>query len=110
MRSKFTSTSAVVLTNRSCLSTQTTQLLLQQASMADDNLVGFLIQALQSANIEQLMYPPTATQPSTIYKDPPLHDPFLCNRVVFFFESLIKCVPRCPCRCTCTGLALQCYG
>ena len=64
--------------------------------MDDDKLCAFLIKALQSADIEQLMFPPTATQPSSIYKDPPMHDPFLCNRIVFFFESLIKCVPGCP--------------
>ena len=65
--------------------------------MDDDKLCGFLIKALQSADIEQLMYPPTATQPSRFYKDSPLHEPFLCNRIVFFFESLIKCGPGHPC-------------
>ncbi len=66
--------------------------------MGDDKLCGLLVKELQSADIEQLMYPPAAMQPSVLYKDSPPHDPFMCNRVVFFFESLVKCVPACLCR------------
>ncbi len=50
-----------------------------------------VIKMLQSTDIQQLMYPLAATQPSTIYKDPPGHEPFMCNRITFFFNALIRC-------------------
>ena len=58
--------------------------------MDDIKLCEGVIKMLQSTDVRQLMYPPAATQPSTIYKDPCRHEPFVCNRITFCFNALLR--------------------
>lgn len=44
---------------------------------------------VHNVDVSQLMYPPAPSQPSTLYKDPPVHSPYTCNRIPFLFKALM---------------------
>ncbi len=59
-----------------------------RAELDADAVCGWLVNTLQTSDLDLLMHPPAPTEPSTVYKDPPTQSTYQRVHIPFFVNSL----------------------